>query len=274
APAEAAAVLNRGMARDPAERPATAGELVAALSAALRRGAAREPTAATAALPPRLPVPPPATPRGGRRWLVPALALAALAIGAALVLALAGGDGGKSGAGSSAPTTTTSAQQHKTTTQTTTTQPPPAAPAAAPEQSVKDMYERAAAQDYQSAWKLAGPGFRQQIGGYDGFVNTLGTLQSIQFPRLATVFKSGDSATVEFQSIATHPDRVDQCTGTVQLSVIDGQWLVEHIQPSCNQQPAGGAPPQQNPGKGPAGGKPRKQKNNQGGGDSNGGEGG
>jgi hypothetical protein len=262
------------MARDPAERPATAGELVGALSAAFRGGEGREPTAATAPLDATAgPAGPPSRPRAERRWLLPALALAALAAGVALVLALAGGNDGKSGGGSSAPSTSTSAQQHKTTTQTTATQQQPAVPAAAPEQSVKDMYERAAAKDYQSAWKLAGPGFRQQIGGYDAFVNTLGTLQSIQFPRLATVFKSGDSATVEFQSIATHPDRVDHCTGTVQLSAIDGQWLVEHIQPSCNQQRAGGGPPQQNPGKGPAGGKPKKSKNQQGDGNSNGGQG-
>jgi hypothetical protein len=264
APAEAAALLARGMARGPAERPATAGELVGGLSAAFG-GAGREPTAATAPVPPRAP-----RPAAERRWLVPALVLAALAIGVALVLALAGGDG-ESGGGSSAPPST-SAQQRKTTTETTATQQP-AVPAAAPEQTVKDMYERAAAHDYQSAWQLAGPGFRQQIGGYDAFVNTLGTLQSIKFPRLATVFKSSDSATVEFQSIATHPDRVDQCTGTVRLSAVDGRWLVEHLQPSCNQQQGGGGPPQQNPGKGPAGGKPGKWDNGQGNGNSDGGEG-
>jgi hypothetical protein len=177
----------------------------------------------------------------------------ALAIGVALVLALAGGDDGKSGGGSSAPST--SAQERKTTTEKTATKQQ-AAPAAAPEQTVRQMYERAAADDYQSAWALAGPGFRQQIGGYDAFVETLGTLQSIQFPRLATVAKSNDAATVEFQSVATHPDRVDHCTGTAQLSASGGDWLVERINPSCNQQP----PAQQQPGKGPAGGKPKKEK--------------
>ena len=280
APAGAAAVLARGMARDLAERPPTAGELVRELSAAFDHVSADR-TDATSALPPEqpspaTPQPSPATPQppaASRRWLAPVLAVGALLAAVALVLALTGGDGGQSGGGT--PSQSTSAEQRPTTDTTESQQQPsaPAQPKTSPEEAVKDLYARAAAGDFESAWQLAGPGFRQQIGGYQSFVDTLGSLESIEFPKLATTFRSGESATVEFESVATHPDRVDHCTGTAQLSASDGQWLVEQIHPSCNQQPAGGAPPQQNPGKGPAGGKPKNGKKKHGGGNAGGKEG-
>ena len=73
APREAADVLARGMARDPAERPASAGELVRELCEAFERADATEPavdqgTASTAWLPATESSPPPRE----RRWLVPA----------------------------------------------------------------------------------------------------------------------------------------------------------------------------------------------------------
>ena len=118
APAGAADVLKRGMARDPAERPESAGRLARDLEEGLRGGA----TAATAALanedrteampvtapahpaPPRRPTPPPARSRQAaaapaaksrRRlpvWLPVAALLAVLAVVAIAVLASGGDD--------------------------------------------------------------------------------------------------------------------------------------------------------------------------------------
>jgi serine/threonine protein kinase len=113
APQKAAEVLRRGMARDPAERPASAGELAAELARALDGDAARdEPRPAAPSAPtrllepvphpaPRPPAPPgdrPAPPRGGARRraaaaFVPVLLLVLAAAAAALVLLTSGGNG-------------------------------------------------------------------------------------------------------------------------------------------------------------------------------------
>jgi serine/threonine-protein kinase len=271
APDRAADVLARGMARDPAERPPSAGRLVRELSDAFA-GADDEATAVTAALPagrpqpPRAAVPPPPAgpgpalapaPRdGGRRWLAPALAAAALLLAVVLVLALTSGgdDTTRSTAAQSSPE-----PPRQTTTEATTTEQPttPAAPTRPPEATVRDFYERAAAGDFEGAWKLAGPGAREQLGGYDGMVATLQGLESIEFPTLKAVAQAPDAATVEFDSVATHPDRVDRCTGTVELAAADGEWRIDHLNVNaCDRQPRGGAPPSGTPGKGPGGGRP------------------
>src|SRR5689334_22706741 len=85
APAAAAAVLQRGMSSDPAERPASAGELVRRLEAAL------EPEQATRAVAGEQP-PMARQPRQRRSLVAPVLlALAALAVAGVLVLALSPG---------------------------------------------------------------------------------------------------------------------------------------------------------------------------------------
>src|SRR3954471_11263193 len=91
-PRRAAEALKRGMAKDPAERPATAGELVRELSDAYAEAATPGPPARAAA-------------RAPRGWLVPAL----LAIGAAVVLAvvlISGGDDQKPSREASKPART------------------------------------------------------------------------------------------------------------------------------------------------------------------------
>ena len=95
-------ILRRGLARDPRERPASAGELGSELRRALERPA--EPTVATRPI--RTPVgrrrrSPPgaaraAAPRGGP-WLAIALASAIVAVAAATVALLAAGGGGDGG---------------------------------------------------------------------------------------------------------------------------------------------------------------------------------
>ena len=101
APAEAAAVLQRGMSADPAARPGSAGELVRRLESAF---APEHPTEAAPAAdrPPPPSQRPPQTPPGParspvrRRRLAPALiALAALAVTGTVVAILTGGGAGK-----------------------------------------------------------------------------------------------------------------------------------------------------------------------------------
>jgi hypothetical protein len=130
----------------------------------------------------------------------------------------------------------------------------------APSQTVADFYSLAADDKFEQAWQLAGPGLREQLGGYDSFVGTLKTLQKIEFPKLQTQLQSGDAATVEFQSVATHTDHVDHCSGTVDLTGSGGNWTIEQIHPTCNQGTSQTTPPQETPGKGPAGGRPNKEK--------------
>jgi hypothetical protein len=253
APAAAADVLARGMARDAAERPASAGALVRELSDALGGAAPQDQTAATTALPPSAPV---AAARSRRPLLAVLAAVAAIAAVVA-ALALAGGDDGKGSAGTAAgaprPATT------DTSAPTTTTEAPAPAPApepdtaTSPEATVEDFYARAAGDDFDGAWALAGDGLRSQLGGYDSFVATLGSLQSIEFPKLTSISRAGDTATVELQSVATHADRVDRCSGTAQLSADGDGWLIERLDVNCDPQPGDATPPS---GKGPDGGRP------------------
>ena len=99
APAEAARVLRRGLARDPEERPGSAGELGSELRRALERPA--EPTVATRRMrPPAAPAAPPH--RRTSPWLALALVSALVAVAAATIALLAAGGGDGNGDGSRA----------------------------------------------------------------------------------------------------------------------------------------------------------------------------
>jgi serine/threonine-protein kinase len=118
------AVLRAGMAKDPARRPSTAGDLLEALEDALDDAdaptavavpvAAREPARTP---PPSLPRPPVATAR--RRWPgIAALVAIAGVAGAVIAIALgssdgSGGDGSRQASTSSTPTRSTPAAQKK-----------------------------------------------------------------------------------------------------------------------------------------------------------------
>jgi serine/threonine-protein kinase len=106
APPAAAELLMRAMSRDPADRPATAGELAGGLEQALRQPRAAvepptEPTQAMQATPPPAPPAPPrrATPAASRRavpgWLPLAAVIAALVVSVGAIAAIWGGAGDK-----------------------------------------------------------------------------------------------------------------------------------------------------------------------------------
>ena len=128
-PAAVDRVIEQGLAKDPAARPARATAFVRSLEDALRE----RPTPAAA--PPIAPTTPMSSPPTveRRRWpAVAAIAAIALVIGAVVAIAAAGGGGGGSGVASTPKVTSTSAHrsqtQHRPPKKTTTTQQAPAAP--------------------------------------------------------------------------------------------------------------------------------------------------
>jgi serine/threonine-protein kinase len=258
APPQAAAALRRGMASEPAERPATAGQLVTELAGVLGgdRAAAPRPEPTPKATPPADPAatsppepaptataapalhpadPRPAAapitaeravqgrPRRGRRraWLMPAalFAVAAAALVAALLAGAGGGPTPKPARdGQAAPRTAA--------------QRPPAPASSGPAQAVQGFYTLAAADRYADAWELAGPGFRNQLGGFSAFRAQFRSLRSIRFERLSTVSQARDRATVAIRTTALHTDHVDRCAGTVDVAR-GTRWLIDHIAVSC-----------------------------------------
>ena len=105
---------------------------------------------------------------------------------------------------------------------------PASGPVSTPEAAVQGFYTRAAGDDYDEAWALATPALREQLGGYDSFKGTFGTLQTIE---LSKVKAKGD--TVSFESVATHTDRVDRCKGKAQTVASGENRLLDRISVSC-----------------------------------------
>jgi serine/threonine protein kinase len=221
APRTAADVLKRGLAKDPHERQITAGQLVRELSAAYADEA--RPAAAPVAIPPR---------RRRRRWLAASALGAAAGVALAIVL-LSGGSGDKPGA------IDTPAVPVKTEARTPSqpAQAPAQAPAHAPESSpastLTSFYTRAANDDFAGAWAMGTDNLHAQFGSLATFQSTLATLESISFPALRATGLSGSTATVEFSSVAKHPDRTDHCTGRATLVKQGTHWLVDHIDVRC-----------------------------------------
>jgi serine/threonine-protein kinase len=233
-PPRAAEVLKRGLAKDPDERPATAGELVRELSAAYAQAAAPAP-------PRPKPAPVVAQQRPRRNWLFP-VALVALVLVVLTVVLLASSGGGKEN---------TQAQKKSSVPKATKRKPAPAAPtpaapapaaptpaaptpaAGSPAATVTDFYTRAANDDVQGAWDLGSPNLHSQFGSIGSFRGTFATLRSISLSGVRVTGQSGTSATVGFSSVATHTDRVDRCSGQATLVRAGGRWLVDHIAVDC-----------------------------------------
>jgi tRNA A-37 threonylcarbamoyl transferase component Bud32 len=264
ATADVAEVLKRGMCRDPAGRPSSAGEFAARLRVALQP----EDTAQVKATAPRRAaagVPAAAgtrnTFRARRRapWgrILAAVALA-LAAGAVLLAVLGGGGPSSTGSrsrsrhhatasrvstgsrGGSASTTASSAAATGTAAASATTSPSSAPPASAsvprdPVSAVEYFYELAAAHRYSPAWALADPTFRSQLGGYASFQAGQAADRSITFNTARVIRQSGDAATVYVQTTSVRTSGAQHCAGTVQV-VGGGQsagWLLHMISINC-----------------------------------------
>jgi hypothetical protein len=252
-PAAAAEALIRGMAFKPDERQASASELLDELEAGLRtEGGARRPTERTRVLPvhrrrtpadvlassDREPEPPPRRRRAGRMLALLALLAAAAAVAAVMVFARDDG-GGEQSASTPEPTQEAKAEAtgnatEEPTAEATEEPAPAAAPRAlGPAGSVRAFYERAAEDDFAGAWRLAGPGMRAVYGDRAEFERQLGSLERIEFPELTLETRTGPTAIVRVRTVATHTDRTDLCTGTLQTTRSGGRWLVEPHGLSC-----------------------------------------
>jgi len=106
---------------------------------------------------------------------------------------------------------------------------------ARPEGVARSFYQRAAADRYEAAWSLAGPGFRAQLGGFDAFQAQFSTLESISFDRAQTTSETPDRSTVAIATTAVHTDRTDTCGGEVSLAREPGaaSWLIDRIAVDC-----------------------------------------
>ena len=243
-PAAAAEALMRGMALEPGERQESASALLDELEAGLRAGGgSRGPAERTRALAPvrrrRTPADvlasadrePAHRRRGPSGRLLALLALVTVAAAVVAVLLLARGDGqGEQATATPEPTAEA--------TREPTEEPAPAATprALSPAATVRAFYERAAEDDFAGAWRLAGPGMRDVYGGSQAeFERQLGSLERIEFPELGLESRSGSTAVVRVSTVATHTDRVDRCTGTLQTVRSGGRWLVEPHGLSCTR---------------------------------------
>jgi hypothetical protein len=97
------------------------------------------------------------------------------------------------------------------------------------------FYQRAASGHYRAAWRLAGPAMRAAFGDrFDQFQAQLSSLRDIQFKRVTLLSRTASTATLEIETIATHTNRVDHCTGTLRtVHSDDGRWLVDPAGLQC-----------------------------------------
>jgi hypothetical protein len=160
----------------------------------------------------------------------------------ALVVATGEDDPATRQAGGSASATGTAATQATSAPPTAADAPPStqatgpvAADPATPAGAVRAFYERAADDDLDGAWELAGPELREQFGGSRGtFDGTFRTLESVRFSRLEETARTADRATVAVTTTARHTDRTDRCTGTLRtVRAGAGAWLVARAGVSC-----------------------------------------
>lgn len=200
---------------------------------------------APARLEPRTPPAPPKIERRRARpaWLAPAAVVLLVALVAVAAIVASGGSGGEQASDGGGAGQTPSSEGKNGTAGSDGVSAKRGAPAKnlAPAQTATSFYKRAAAGDYAGAWALAGPGFREQIGTFEGFRQEQSTLESIEFKQADVVSQRGDSAEVAIQTVATHTDGVDRCQGTLSLARGGPSgWLIDRASIACPQTTRGG----------------------------------
>ena len=147
-------------------------------------------------------------------------AVAGLAVAAALLL---GGEESEQRARATTPA--------DPAPRTATRRPTPAP--AGPAQTVTRFYTLAAADRYDEAWALLGPGGRGQLGPFSTFRGTFSDVQRITFSRSEVTSQTGDSASVAFATTSERTSRTDRCTGTAAL-LRDIGWKIDRLGVSCS----------------------------------------
>jgi Protein kinase domain len=222
APAPAAAVLARGLAKDPAQRPPSAGGLVKELERAFEA----EPTAPTR---PVVAVDPligrQRQPLRSRRPLLPILgALAAVAAVALIAVLASGGDGPKH---RTAPKPTPAHEAKKKRSAQATAPAATPAPGQSPTQAVNSFYQHAARHEYDAAWSMLTDNAKAELGSERSFAAGQSTLRSISFPVLRTIQQTDGTAIVLLRSNAVHTDRTDHVCGNLELLSSGSAWLID-----------------------------------------------
>jgi eukaryotic-like serine/threonine-protein kinase len=220
APPALAHALRAGMAADPSDRPQSAGELVERIADAVAETPAVAPQGpGSPREPPAAPVPSRASPaRSTRARLLAIAAVALIALGA-LAAVLASGDEQPTEDAVSADDQAESDEGASA-----------AAAPAAPEDAVTSFYESAAAGDYDAAWALATPNFREQLGGLQAFEQQQSTLESIEFQQAEATEESANAARVDISTTATHSEYVENCTGSLSVVNDGGGWLIDEAE--------------------------------------------
>jgi len=96
--------------------------------------------------------------------------------------------------------------------------------------TVSEMYELAAAGDYEASYGLLSSGFRQrEAGSLANWAGTFDTLESISFIEGPTASVSGSTARVTGTTRAVHTDDTEFNRGTWTLVRENGRWRVEDL---------------------------------------------
>jgi eukaryotic-like serine/threonine-protein kinase len=103
-----------------------------------------------------------------------------------------------------------------------------------PSAVVQSFYEDAAAHQYGTAWALADPNMRNELGGYSAFQNQMSSVRSITFHRIQVTNASANSATVALQTTSVQTNATQQCGGTAQAVKSGGTWLLDGISIHCS----------------------------------------
>jgi serine/threonine-protein kinase len=97
-------------------------------------------------------------------------------------------------------------------------------------QTVRDVYELAAAGDYESSYSLLSSGFRQrEVGSVETWAGTFSTLESISFTEGPTASVSGDTSRVTGTTRAVHTDETEFNRGTWTLVRENGEWRLDSV---------------------------------------------
>ena len=228
-------VLRRGMAADPAERPASAGAFAVELERAFTPVTEPEPTRAmepapAASVTPRAPTAPRGRHRRRRTVVFPLALLATLALVGAIVALSTSGDDEEQAAPERPRTTSTTPAASAAREQAK----PAARGPQTPVDAVRAFYTGLAEGDFGLAWRIAGPAFRSKYGdSRAAFEDDYVSLRGIRFERLAQEQATETRATVELRTVAEHTTHTDFCSGTVETALLDRRWRVEPTGVRC-----------------------------------------